>query len=124
MSEQRKIVEDTPQMRSVALHPVTMPMMPRASPLARSKAAPVAVTPAIGKAAFQNERLWKVSHAPSLPSYHPLERTHVKVPNASTQEVASRIVECLRKQSVAARYNDKEVSHARSLSHKTKVYWN
>jgi len=105
MSEQRKIVEDSPQMRSVAMHS-SMPMMPRVAPLARSKAA--LAPPLVTKSQVTTGSLWNVQQAPRLPSMYFLERTVVHIADASPQQVASRIVECLRAQSVAAVYHDKE----------------
>lgn len=88
-----------------------MPMMPRSAPLARQKASPATISlPVKSTTTTTGSKglLWTVDAAPRLPTMYFLERTHVRVSDASPQEVASRIVECLRKQSVAAVYNDEE----------------
>ena len=111
MSEQRKIVEDSPQMRSVALHSA-VPMMPRMAPLATPKQAAAVESVTKEMPVAGSSRLWTVASAPKLPSMFFLERTHVSVAQTSAQTIANRIVECLRCQSVAARYSDTEVSCA------------
>jgi hypothetical protein len=109
--QQRKIVEDAPEMRSVAMHSVApMPMMPRFSPLERSKAAPsirsAFVSPQSSTKQQSKENVWSVDSLPSMPSMYFLERTHVYVSNASPKEVARRVADCLRRESVAVNYNE------------------
>mmetsp|Transcript_6596 Transcript_6596/g.10030 ORF Transcript_6596/g.10030 Transcript_6596/m.10030 type:complete len:411 (+) Transcript_6596:90-1322(+) len=49
---------------------------------------------------------WKINDAPTLPEFHPLERTAVFVPNASVPDVASRISNVLRERSIQATYDN------------------
>jgi hypothetical protein len=110
MSEQRKIVEDAPEMRSVAMHSVTpMPMMARSS-LERLKAAPsipsAFASPRANTKQKTKENVWSVDSLPSMPLMYFLERTHVYVSNASPKEVARRVADCLRRESIAANYNE------------------
>lgn len=49
---------------------------------------------------------WQLSKVPTLPEYHPLERTAVFVPNAESGDVASRISGVLRDRSIEAEYDD------------------
>lgn len=50
--------------------------------------------------------VWSLSHAPTLPEFHPLERTAVFVPNATPFMVAARISDLLRDRSIQATYDD------------------
>ncbi|KAL3938177.1 MAG: hypothetical protein SGARI_001848 [Bacillariaceae sp.] len=55
-----------------------------------------------------NVFVWKLPTAPTLPEFHPLERTAVFVPNTSCEKVASRISKVLRDRSIESHYdNDK-----------------
>lgn len=56
----------------------------------------------------QNVYVWDLPSAPTLPEFHPLERTAVFVQNTSPATVASRISMVLRDRSIEAHYdNDK-----------------
>jgi hypothetical protein len=55
------------------------------------------------------DKAWKVSQLRPLPSFYKLERTHLKIDDASAAEIASRIAACLRQESVYAIFNDEEV---------------
>ena len=115
-------MEDTPEMRSVALHTASPMAVPLArSPMQHTKTAPASVEPQLRSTSTgsktscsseQREKLvaiWGVTVAPELPSMYFLERTHVYVPNASVKQVAARIVECLRIESIATKYHGDEV---------------
>lgn len=54
----------------------------------------------------QSKYIWKLSVAPTLPEFHPLERTAVFVPNATPPMVAARISDLLRERSIQATYED------------------
>ena len=52
--------------------------------------------------------VWNLSSVPTLPEFHPLERTAVFVPNTSASVIAARISAVLRDRSIEATYdNDK-----------------
>lgn len=61
--------------------------------------------------AVQNSKskyVWNLPQAPTLPEFHPLERTAVFVPHATPEVVAARISDLLRERSIQATYeNDK-----------------
>eukprot|EP00934_Nitzschia_sp_Nitz4_P006502 Nitzschia sp. Nitz4//scaffold162_size51285//38109//39260//NITZ4_006975-RA/size51285-processed-gene-0.90-mRNA-1//1//CDS//3329537991//6492//frame0 len=50
--------------------------------------------------------VWSLSEVPTLPEFHPLERTAVFCPNASASVVAARISDLLRERSIEAFYDD------------------
>lgn len=111
-NQQRRIVEDAPQMRSVKIQslapalqaPPPMPFGRGAVSVAPSKIATTnQSTTAAGKA-------WKVSQLRPVPSFYKLERTHLKIDDVSVEEIASRIADCLRQESVYATFNDEEAT--------------
>lgn len=106
-NQEREIVEDTPQYRSVMITgPLTAPPMPRSFASVRPfKAAPQAL-----KATQQNTSdgaIWNVADLPSLPAAYFLERSNVYV-DGEAQDIANRICDCLRKQSIAANCDDED----------------
>ena len=58
---------------------------------------------------------WRLAHIPTLPEFHPLERTAVFVENSSPSEVSTRISLVLRQRSIEASYDD-EKAKVRCLS--------
>lgn len=50
--------------------------------------------------------LWGLNSVPTLPEFHPLERSAVFVANISAQELASRICNVLRDRSIEASYDE------------------
>lgn len=52
--------------------------------------------------------IWKIKSVPTLPEYHPLERTAVFVPNASSSDVSMRISDVLRERSIESFYEDEK----------------
>jgi hypothetical protein len=52
--------------------------------------------------------VWKLRQAPTLPEFHPLERTAAFVPNATPSLVAMRISDLLRDRSIQATYDDEK----------------
>ena len=126
MSEYRqkdeKIVEDGPKMQSVALHAVpAMPMARSIGPL-EGKAAP---QQALGTRLLQLQStsrsaskeatpvvttVWDVVSAPAVPSMYFFERTHVCIADGTpVHEIAERVALCLRKESIAATFNGRQV---------------
>lgn len=68
-----------------------------------STAAPKAMTQTASKPMkFQ----WSLPEAPTLPEFHPLERTAVFVPNAQASVVSARISDVLRDRSIEASFDD------------------
>ena len=57
-------------------------------------------------AAIQSKYVWKLRQAPTLPEFHPLERTAVFIPHASPDLVAARVSDFLRERSIQATYED------------------
>merc|ERR1711933_50240 len=49
---------------------------------------------------------WKVEKLQRIPKIHPLELTHVFVPNTKAQEVARRITDCFQKESIKANFDN------------------
>jgi hypothetical protein len=111
-----KIVEDVPTMMSVAMMPSMAPpiplrvsapfLKPALEPYHDSKVKVSRLPPVVEGAP------WKVSKPLAIPSYYQLDRTHVYVPDASSLEVSERIADCLRKNSIAATFDDKQVCNA------------
>jgi hypothetical protein len=109
-------VEDGPIMRSVALHPATSPIsMLRATAVAPKEMLRVAdPSEMMGKLHIKTapaapaSKRWNVTRLSPIPSYYRLERTHISVED-SVGAVASRIVEALYSNSVAATFCDREV---------------
>ena len=116
----QRYVEDSPQMRSVAMvsrQPLTVPS-PRSFGLAKktSQSSPVvtAVNPVVPKNALlpmSATTSWKVNQLLlPLPTNYLLERTNIYVADLEPQKVADNISDCLRKESISATYDDEEVS--------------
>jgi hypothetical protein len=119
-NDDRRIVEESPTMRSVSMMPSMAPPIPlRGATMYSPKQAfrspegalrpltvetKVAPTPIVVDASP-----WKVTAALAIPSYYPLERTHVCVPDASSLEVSKRISDCFFHQSIAATFDNQEV---------------
>ena len=108
------IPEDTPQYRSMMITSSVAPPMPRAFSIAPPKPLRRTVEPA-SKVPQQSPltstgSAWKVSDLPELPYMYLLERTNVYV-ECSAQEVADRISECMRAESIAVTLDDDKVRH-------------
>jgi hypothetical protein len=50
--------------------------------------------------------VWNLTSAPSLPEFHPLERTAVFIPHSTPSDIAPRISSILRERSIEAQYDD------------------
>lgn len=87
-----------------------MPVMaPPPMPMGRSMLAPTKITPTIQtQSSTAVDKAWKVSQLRPVPSFYKLERTHLKINDASPQQIAARIADCLRQESVYATFNDEE----------------
>lgn len=113
-NESRKIVEDSPIMRSVALvAPPFMPMMRPLTPLKVPSAAVYEATSAklhvtpLNKSPLPD---WsEITCFPAFPTGYFLERTHVRIHDATPEEVLSRVSAILSHESVATRYDTNEV---------------
>lgn len=62
----------------------------------------------IGGLTPASKGIWKLETVPTLPEYHPLERTAVFVPNASPLDVSMRISNVLRERSIEALYENEK----------------
>ena len=112
-NNQRRIVEDAPEMRSVMIQSSTPAMQaPPPMPFARGvvSTAPTKIAPTNQRvSAPVATKAWKVSQLRPVPAFYKLERTHIRINDASVEEIASRIADCLREESVYATFNDEEV---------------
>jgi len=80
------------QQKAAQAAPITNPVVPK-----------VTTAPSAAKGA------WILKSVPSLPEFHPLERTAVFVPNVTdVSEVSSRISSALRDMSVETKYDDEK----------------
>ena len=106
-NQDRKIVEDAPRYRSVMMAgPMSAPPMP----LSFSSARPIIKNAPVTAAKQTTQKpsgsaLWKVDNLPSLPAAYFLERSHVYV-EGMPQEVANKVSECLRQESIATCCSD------------------
>jgi len=58
----------------------------------------------------QQATVWDVRSLAPIPAFYQLERSHVTISDSTPPQVlAQRISSCLRKESIAAKYNDQEV---------------
>lgn len=104
-NQQREIVPDAPIMRSM--------MVMSAAPSIPLRAEPLAKEPRMTrttKRATQAPAAWKLDETSvmPLPSIYVLERTHTTV-EATPSEIANRVSDCLRRESIYASFNNKEV---------------
>jgi len=108
----QRYVEDSPQMRSVAMvsrRPLTVPS-PRSFGLAKTSYSSPVVNPVPKNAPLLAATSWKVNQLLPLPTNYLLERTNIYVADLDPQKVADNIADCLRKESISATYDDEEVS--------------
>ena len=112
----REIAEDVPQYRSVMISgPISAPPLPRSFASVRPSKAPFQTLKQDKQTS--PSATWSVSDLPSLPAAYFLEKSNVYV-EAEPQEVANRICDCLRKESVAAFCDkDDKVRFPRSAAH-------
>mmetsp|Transcript_8837 Transcript_8837/g.19990 ORF Transcript_8837/g.19990 Transcript_8837/m.19990 type:complete len:125 (+) Transcript_8837:176-550(+) len=107
-NERPQVVEDKPQMRSMMVMSAA-PMIPRAAPIAsRNKMAPPQLTKAPKIEASSG---WSVHSLSPLPPIYCLERTHLNVDD-SVDNVADRIADCLRSESIASTFRKDEVCYS------------
>lgn len=101
------IVPEMPQMRSVLIRSSVEPAMPgRNSFGVSAKTAPWIQNPSTKIAVVGVRSSWKPVNVPKLPELYPLERSHVSIPDADAVEIAMRIADCLRKESIAATFEE------------------
>lgn len=99
-----KTIEDTPEYRSIMIRPLTAPPQPRSFASLR----PVKTQPRVEtKEPSITSATWKVSNLPALSAFYILERTNVYV-ESSSQEVANRICNCLRLESIATTFDEED----------------
>ncbi|GAX12916.1 hypothetical protein FisN_32Lh062 [Fistulifera solaris] len=107
-NDRKKIVEDSPTMRSVAL--VSPPLMPLMQPLT-----PLKVSSSVETKLYTtpvNNKSAAIVRFPAFPDDYFLERTHVRIHDATAEEVMSRVSAILDHESIATTYDHKEVSIA------------
>lgn len=111
-NNQRRVVEDAPQMRSVRIGSAAPAMQaPPPMPFGRTTLAPTKIAPTNQiNTATSVDKGWKISPLRPVPSFYKLERTHLKINDASPEQIAARIADCLRQESVYATFNDEEAS--------------
>jgi hypothetical protein len=101
------IVPDMPQMRSVLIRSSVEPAMPSPHNFGISaKSAPWSYGPSTKIATVGAQPSWKPVNVPKLPEMYPLERSHVSIADADAVEIAMRIADCLRKESIAATFEE------------------
>ena len=105
--DDRKIVEDAPRYRSVMIAgPMSAPPMPLSFASARPLNKNARVTAVkLSTHKSSGSAVWKVGNLPSLPAAYFLERSNVYV-EGLPQEVANKVSECLRRESIATCCSD------------------
>jgi hypothetical protein len=120
-----KILEDGPKYRSVAMmtrQPVTLQQGLNEPRLKQAPYQTIDPTLRGAKPLLQRQEqaklpsTWTVHNLIAVPGFHKLERTHVVVNDVKPYEVARRIVEVVSSLSVAAVYDDKQVSIAMNMA--------
>mmetsp|Transcript_30043 Transcript_30043/g.49637 ORF Transcript_30043/g.49637 Transcript_30043/m.49637 type:complete len:368 (-) Transcript_30043:135-1238(-) len=125
MNDNNDIAPDMPEMRSVLIRS-SAPAMPQMRSFSDTKQAPQ-YAPIVRKQAPIDISVaptptptstitWQPSSVPQLPDYYPLERSHVTITNVDCAEVAHRISECLRNESIAATFTENKAV-AETLCH-------
>lgn len=118
-NDPRKIVEDAPTMMSVAISSSPTMMMPRSLISPKMPSAVLLREPSIklyssSPATLQKQQalpdFGDLTCFPRLPVGYLLERTHVRINDASLEEVTSRVSAILVHESVATVYDINEVS--------------
>jgi len=93
-----------------------MPTIPRPTSFEPKSSAPASIRADKAQATSNPKSTsWKVDaeSVPFLPSYVPLERAHVWLKQEQCSTVAQRIAECMKKESIAATYDDgKAIAYA------------
>jgi len=106
--QQKEPVPDVPQLRSVLIRSPSSFGVPAPRPL--SAVAPK-TAPLISTLSKYTNGPWKLEKKQllPLPEVYPLERSHVYIDTPNVQDVATNIAECLRKESIAAVYDNQKV---------------
>ena len=121
-NKQQRVVEDAPIYRSVQIQ--SAQVAPPAMPLGRTTVGPSNKVSSTSKINTSNSTVirssaattlttskpaWKVSQLRPVPSFYRLERTHLKIGDATCEEITSRITACLKEESVSATFYNDEV---------------
>ncbi|KAL3905319.1 MAG: hypothetical protein SGILL_009725 [Bacillariaceae sp.] len=91
-----------------------MPTMPSSMQMPAGFGASINTAPIkashLGPVSKNSDKLfvWKLPSAPTLPEFHPLERTAVFVPQTSPEKVAARLSKVLRDRSIEAHYDNEK----------------
>lgn len=104
--QDRVVVEDGPQYRSVMMAgPMSAPPMPRSFATMRPAKAATQTMQATQQTSIAC--IWHVAELPTLPAAYFLERSNVYV-EGEPQDIADRICDCLRKQSIASTCDEED----------------
>lgn len=103
--QQKEPVPDVPHLRSVLIRSPSSFGVPAPRALSEPKAPP----PVISTLEQNKNGPWKIENLLPLPEVYPLERTHVYIDALDVQNVAEKIAECLRKESIAAVFDNNKV---------------
>jgi len=102
-NDHEEIEADTPEMRSVLIRQ-SPTMMAAPSPLQLPKM-PAVSTPVISKPS-EAKCNWELGTVPKIPELYHVGRSRVTVSNCEGREIASRISECLRQQSLSVTFEE------------------
>ena len=103
------IAPDVPQMRSVLIRSAEVPSIPSRSSLqfnSKSGKPLSSLSYVVSSTKSNAGSSWRPCNVPKLPEIYILERSHVSIPDADALEIAERIAECLRTQSITASFDD------------------
>ena len=106
MSASNNITPDAPEMRSVMIRPPPSSLMVLPSRSFISKEESPGSSRVVWKQSLNKHvPSWTPNAIPALPECYPLERTHIYVVDVSAHQVATRITDRLRVDSVAVQYD-------------------
>lgn len=116
------IVEDKPQMRSVSMMsaPPPIPLRHAAVPPPLKFGAALSKKQQISYDSKEPQPVeggprWRVTTPLVKPSYHEFERTHLTIQGVPCTEISKRIDDCLKRESIAATFDDREVSYSSEM---------
>lgn len=108
--DNNNVVEDVPEMRSVAIRSSARPALILPTPIAAKAPSRMSAPETKTVVGHSQSSNWTVGHSlKPIPLFYLVERTSTRIANASPDEIAARISDFLRAQSVAAKFHDEEV---------------
>jgi len=108
-NQHRVVKEDAPQQPAMSSMAPPMPFGQSVVSTTPAKITPTSQISTSTKPTAVVGKAWKISQLRPVPSFYKLERTHIKIDDASASEIAMRITEVLRQESVRATFHDEEV---------------